>query len=98
MDLVQLETSKAMDWYTFKIKLELLKQKSYVIQYEVPETGKAAWSYSSTDKKEVKKRLSSTLLGYAKHWRLYKLGPFKMPLRRILLTEIWWRLTVKRSK
>lgn len=87
-----------MFWYTFIVKFKLLKQKSYVIQYEVPETGKAAWSYSSMSKKEVKKRLSSTLLGYAKPWRLYKLGPFKLPLRRILLTEIWWRLTVKRSK
>ena len=87
-----------MYWYTFIVKLKLLMQKSYIIQYEVPEIGKAAWSYSSTSKKEVKKRLSSTLLGYAKQWRLYKLGPFRMPLRRILLTEIWWRLTVKRSK
>lgn len=98
VDLAQPETSKAMSWYKFRIKLELLKQKSYVIQYEAPETGRAIWSYYSTSKKDAKAVLSTTLLGYAKCWKLYKRGPFKMPSRRILLTEIWWRLTVKRSK
>lgn len=86
---------KQSDKYNKRLRLALMKQKSYIIQYTLKETDNATWSYTAPTKEKAKERLKSIILISATGWKLYRYSFFKTNLRRLLLTELMWKLTLK---
>lgn len=77
----------------------LMKQKSYIIQFTLKETDNATWSYTTITKKKAKECLKSIILDIilepATSWKLYMYNPFKTKFKRLLLTELIWKLTLE---
>lgn len=81
--------------YNTRSRLALIKQKSYTIQFTLKETDNATWSYTAITKEKAKECLKSIILESATGWKLYRYSPFKTDFRRLLLTELMWKLTLK---